>query len=264
MIDPQKACRVWATRPIEQNQIWLQTLEQADYEVVDLPLLAIEPLADADATQAVKNLVLDLDQFQKVIFVSQNAVAEAFRWFEDYWPQLPQGIEYFAVGQKTAEAVARHQVGVVSGGLAMNSDELLGLPQLQDVWGQRILICRGQGGLPRLGEVLHDRGAIVRYCELYKRCLPQHSEERLNWVFNSLTGHDLVPVFSGETLQNLDTIVAAHNPAVRQRLALVVPGKRVAKMALAMGYQDVLVANNASVNEMLAAVEAWREALIRA
>src|SRR5688572_14531267 len=130
------AARIWATRPAHQNPSWIQSLRQFGLPVIDLPLMLIEPVTEPDELQAVKNLILDFDQFHKVIFVSQNAVREAFAWLRDYWPQLPVGVEYFAVGRKTAEAVAAEGVAVVAGDKSMDSDELLQLPQLQNVWGR--------------------------------------------------------------------------------------------------------------------------------
>ena len=129
-------------------------------------------------TLVLHTLVLDFDQFDKVIFVSQNAVEHAFNWLHDYWPQLPVGISYFAVGEKTAQALRAQGLSaqVASG---MTSEALLNLPALTEVWGQKILICRGRGGLPKLGENLHQRGARVRYLELYERLMPSDAQQRL-------------------------------------------------------------------------------------
>ena len=137
---------VWATRPAHQNAAWQTQLSALGPEVIALPLLDIVPLAGDDETQRIKQHVLKLDEYQHVLFVSQNAVAEAFRWFEDYWPQLPVGIHYYGVGAKTAKAIAAFGVPVLEAGAAMNSEALLALPELKDVQDSKILICRGQGG----------------------------------------------------------------------------------------------------------------------
>jgi uroporphyrinogen-III synthase len=271
--------RLWATRPVEQNEAWQTSLAgqiaaasatstaKAGAEaglptqagsrltgasVVAVSLLEIEPVHEVDAVQAVKNLILDFDQFDKVVFVSQNAVRETFRWLHDYWPQLPEGIHYFAVGKKTANAVLAEGVAVTAAHDAMNSEELLTLPELQNVWGQKILICRGQGGSPHLGEVLHERGAIVRYCELYQRRLPEDAVARCQ-TLAPLTERDVVPLFSGETLKNFVTVLEALG--ISDRIApVVVPGKRVANMAKEFGFKSIFVADNASAAEMLQAV----------
>lgn len=252
MLDP----RIWATRPTHQNGQWHESLAELGYPVVDLPLMMIEPVHEAAEMQAVKNLILDFDQFHKVIFVSQNAVREAFTWLRDYWPQLPEGLEYYAVGRKTAEAVMAEHLPVANGTQAMDSDELLAMPQLQNVWGEKILICRGRGGLPRIGEVLHERGAIVRYCELYHRRLPPAAVAEAVPLMSGCAA-DIIPVFSGETLQNLVRVMDA-NGVTERNMILVVPGKRVTQSAEKLGFRHIVTAENATAGVMLAAV---REAL---
>lgn len=260
MTSPAASVRVWATRPAEQNEQWRAALEGEGFATVAAPLLAIEPLREAGAVQAIKNLLLDFDQFDKVIFVSQNAVREAFVWLHNYWPQLPTGIDYYAVGKKTAESVLDEGVDVVAACGAMNSDELLSLPSMQNVWGQKVLIFRGQGGLPRLGEVLHERGAIVRYCELYERQLPVSIVEHYKQLL-PLSSKDVITLFSGETLQNFVAVLDANGVAERT-MPIVVPGKRVAQLAHDLGFDQVYVAENASSQEMLKAISACADCVM--
>ena len=94
----------------------------------------------------------------------------------------------------------------------------MNLPALTEVWGQKILICRGRGGLPKLGESLHQRGARVRYLELYERLIPADAEQRLRTQLPSLPRGDLLVAFSGETLHNLVTLFASH-PSMEERIA---------------------------------------------
>lgn len=255
MGDRPGALRVWATRPVEQNAQWQALLEGQGFTTVAVPLLAIEPVQEADAVQSIKNLILDFDQFDKVIFVSQNAVREAFEWLQGYWPQLPVGVEYFAVGSKTAACARAQGVEVVGAEQSMNSDELLAMSQMQNVWGQKILIFRGQGGLPRLGEVLHERGAIVRYCELYQRKLPAGVIEYIQPLL-PVAEEDVIAVFSGETLQNLVAVLDA-NGVCDRTMPIVVPGKRVAQLAYNLGFSRIHTAANASSQEMLSAIRAY-------
>lgn len=244
----EPALRVWATRPAEQNRQWQHILAALGFNSVAVPLLAIKPLQEPVAVQAIKNFILDFDQFDKVIFVSQNAVREAFNWLHNYWPQLPVGIEYYAVGAKTADSVRALGVDVAGGSGAMNSDELLALASMQNVWGKKVLIFRGQGGLPRLGEVLHERGAIVRYCELYQRQLPETAVAEVKQLL-PMAANDLVALFSGETLQNFVAVLDA-NAVTERTMPIVVPGKRVAQLAQDLGFSCVQTAANASTDAM--------------
>jgi len=254
--------RIWATRPAHQNQSWVESLCQFGVPVIDLPLMLIEPVSEPAELQAVKSLILDFDQFHKVVFVSQNAVRETFAWLRDFWPQLPVGVEYFAVGRKTADVAISEGLTVVAAERTMDSDELLQLPQLQNVWGEKILICRGRGGLPRLGEVLHERGAIVRYCELYHRRLPPEAISTAAPLLAQGSGADLFPLFSGETLQNLVRVLEA-NDVPERGMAVLVPGKRATQTAHRLGFTQVITAENAATATMLAAARDWLHARSR-
>lgn len=244
-----KAC-IWATRPAHQNVSWQAQLAEFGAQVLALPLLDIVPLSSPEATARIKARVLKLDEYQHVLFVSQNAVAEAFRWFEDYWPQLPVGIHYYAVGAKTANAVAAFGVPVNEAGDAMNSEALLALPQLQQVAGSKILICRGQGGRPKLGEELAARGARVDYLELYQRALPAAATAGIAAV--DWQQRHIIPLFSGETLQNLLSILPT-TPS-KTNIQLVVPAAHIDEQARATGFSGAVVAQNASEQAMLAAI----------
>ena len=240
----------WATRPAHQNAAWQQQLAALG-QTVAVPLLDIVPVTDTRGCQAIKNHVQNLDHYQQVIFVSQNAVSHAFEWFNNYWPQLPVGIHYFAVGAKTAAMARQHGIDVSECGDAMNSEGLLALPALKAVQGQKVLICRGRGGRPKLAEVLEERGAQVLYCELYDRALPPKAIADCAHYLPLATQH-IVPIFSGETLANFVTALPA--TLNRNVIHLIVPAQHVAQEAHAAGFNAVRVAQNASEAAMLATI----------
>lgn len=241
---------VWATRPLGSNSDWAQQLHAHGFNTLELPLLDIQPLLDTASQTAIKELILNFDQFDSVIFVSQNAVRHTFDWLHDYWPQLPLGLRYFAVGERTAALASEQGVQVLAPHASMTSEALLALPELQEVWGKKILICRGLGGLPRLGEALHQRGAMVRYLELYQRLLPASAAQTLQNARSQLLPQDFLVVFSSETLQHLAQLLASlQAPPYNQ--PLLVPSQRVADAAAQLGFSQVLIAANASEAAML-------------
>lgn len=249
--------RVLATRPADQNRAWSAKIREAGFRTLELPLLAIEPLDDTAALNRLRQQILDFDQNEIVIFVSQNAVHYACDWLEDYWPQAPLGIQYFAVGKQTAnqlEQRLRHYgVPVLVAADTMNTEALLAHPELQaeQVHGRRLLICRGAGGRPTLGDTLQARGAQVVYCELYRRAVPEAAARQLA-AEQLRPEQDLLVLFSGETLSNALTVAAqAGQLEVLLQLPLLVPGERVAAQARAAGFQQVSVAHNASEDCML-------------
>jgi uroporphyrinogen-III synthase len=248
------------TRPLAQAEKWQQQLHAAGARTHLLPVLEIAPLTSPAEIQAVKARILSLADYQKVIFVSQNAVIEAVKWVDRYWPQLPLGIRYFAVGSSTAALAEAAELPVETAGLAMNSEALLELPALQAIKNEKILICRGAGGRTHLGEQLQQRGAQVDYCELYHRQLPSDAGQRFRdlldgWKKVTNSGRQRVfAVHSGESLQNLRQLVDDIAPAWREAVlnaTLLVPGVRVAALAAQLGFRRVLAAANATDEAMI-------------
>ena len=257
MSSPLHGKRILLTRPAHQSAGWQQTLAEAGAHCDSIPMLAIAPIADPAGIQAIKNLVLDFDQFDHAIFVSQNAVHYGFEWLEDYWPQLPQGPRFYAIGAATARAIANHgpeperdsQQG------SMDSEALLALSTLQSPDGERVIIFRGQGGRTLIGDTLEQRGARVEYCELYQRLLPTDAATKLADYPHT---PDVITVHSGETLENLHQCLIRAQCQALFAIPLVCPSARVAAQAVKLGFTRAIAASNAGDSAMLAAV---REAL---
>lgn len=264
---PQNYCVV-ITRPEAQAAVWHEQLQTLGFNCARLNLLEILPVTAEDKIRAIKNKILDFDLYQKVIFVSQNAVEYGMDWLEDYWPQLPMGIDYFAVGATTAKKLASYGVAVqdlaVSASGGMTSEDLLSAEHLQEVDGEKILIFRGCGGRGHLAEELRKRGAWVDYCELYERGLPAAAREQLIQllaVTESSNAQIILSLHSGESLQNLPGVLA-QLPFAQQEGArawmhnnlLLVPSQRIVDAAQAAGFKRIICAENATDNAMTAAL----------
>ncbi len=264
---PQDYCVV-ITRPETQAAPWAEQLQAVGFSCARLNLLEISAVAEDDKIRAIKNKILDFDLYQKVIFVSQNAVDYGMGWLEDYWPQLPMGIDYFAVGATTAKKLASYGVAVqdlaVSASGGMTSEDLLSAEHLQNVDGEKILIFRGCGGRGHLAEELRKRGASVDYCELYERGLPVIAREQLLQLIASTGAADNQIIFSlhsGESLQNLLAVFAQLTPTEQlvahtwmQNNILLVPSQRIVETAQALRFTQIICAENATDNAMTAAL----------
>ena len=244
---------VVVTRPLAQAEPWAERLREMGATTSIVPLLDIVPLKDAEHIQFIKNRILDFDHYSKAIFVSQNAVVYGLEWLENYWPQLPYGIDYFAVGETTAKQLQQRGLPVTdlaqSQSGAMNSETLLQSPALQSVKGEKILIFRGLGGRPHIGEVLSERGAHVDYCELYERVLPSEASVALNQVLARAQTNLVVVVHSGEALENLQRVLsglAVDLSRLKEQLVLLVPSQRILDIAIATGFKRVHAAQNAT------------------
>ncbi|MBR9909876.1 MAG: uroporphyrinogen-III synthase [Gammaproteobacteria bacterium] len=257
--------RLLVTRPAQQAGKWQRLLEAEGATTVAIALLEIVPFEQpgSAAVEAIKARILQLDVYQHGIFVSQNAAQYGSEWIDQYWPQLPLGLQFYAVGSATAALLQNRGLNVVAAGGSMNSEELLRLPALQALQQQRVLIFRGAGGRPLLADSLAQRGARVDYCELYQRRLPAAAGaalRRLDWG----AGDDITTVHSGETLHNLWQLLSAagnetgQDPGRWLQLPLLVPGERVAKQARELGFRNVIMAVNASDASMLQALLDWQ------
>lgn len=256
------AARILITRPQPAADHWQASLAERGWQAEIVSCMAIEPLTDNASVQAIKNHILAFDEFDKAVFVSRNAVAAALDWLDQYWPQLPVGIEYFAIGDSTAQALQQADINVHCLGGAdspMNSEALLASASLQAVSEQRILLCKGGGGRDLIERTLTERGARVSCCPLYRRAIPPQASEQLRWWMLDVSTGDtgvVVTAHSGESLQNLVSVAEQVGSLTKlQSLALVVPGERVATQAAELGFGKVITALNASDAAMQAALE---------
>ena len=233
-------------------------------------LLEIAPVLDNAQRQAIKNCILDLDLYDKAIFVSQNAVELGLEWIENYWPQLPLGIKFFAVGETTARLLQKRGIAVTDLAQtqtgAMNSETLLLSPALQSVVDEKIVIFRGVGGRPRIGDELTARGARVNYCELYERLLPEASAAEILRVLHENRTEPLVlVVHSGEALENFIKIMTELNifeQSVKEHIWVLVPSQRIFELAKAAGLIHVHAAQNATETSMLQGLFELKPALL--
>ena len=250
---PLAGQRVIVTRPEHQAEPLCRRLSELGADVCRWPLLQIEAIDTAEpGYQALKNIFLDLDNYHSVIFVSANAARFGHDWIDQYWPQLPLGINWLAVGSATAGELQRLGIDCQAAQGKMDSEALLALAQLQRVDGERVLICRGQGGRDKLAQTLIQRGARVELAELYRRRSPSYSAAEIESIIYKSSASAML-VSSGEALSNLISLNQS-STASGNRLAdtlLVVPSQRVAELAKQNNFNHIRVAANATDGAMI-------------
>lgn len=241
--------RVLVTRPAHLQQGATDLLTAAGYDCIALPLLRISPI-DIESTEAgyVRNRILDLDRYAKVIFISRNAARIGADLIDQYWPQLPLGIEWIAIGQGTADELSQAGIdALVNQGV--DSEALLDAPQLQDLSDQRILLVKGVGGRDLLRKTLESRGANVDEIEIYRRTPYDYTDTELQECIRAQL--DAILLTSGEALDVLEQL----NLKQRHSLMLLVPSERIAQQARGLGYTNIQISNGASDSAMLDALE---------
>ena len=247
---------VLVTRPVGQAQGLVRALVEAGCEPVHhQPMLELAPLDELAAEQ--RQHLLDLDLYQHIIFISANAVRFGLERIDDYWPQLPAGLIWYAIGGTTASLLQERGLSPLVPAQEINSEGLLDLAQLKGVSGQRVLIVKGVGGRETLRETLSQRGAKVDELACYHRICPKMAPGALADIL-SREATDVVMISSGEGLSNMLTLLSDKESSNFRDIGLVVPSPRVAALARQAGFNDVVTAANASDAAMLQALQQWR------
>ena len=269
-----KDCHLLITRPVTQGRVWAEQLQAMGAQTTEVPMLVIEPitaLGDSPEAQvlieATKKQILQLDEFQKIIFVSQNAVEHFIPWLDQYWPQLPVGLRFFAVGTSTAKQLQTQlqqidSVAVCQTDSAMNSEALLDLAPLQSVKGEKIAIVRGVGGRTLLGDTLTKRGASVESIAVYQRIAPKIDDWQSIQAFidNDLRYEQkIVAAHSAETIANLCKVTPDDLLTSLKDMPLLVPGKRVCDYGHSAGFNTIITAQNATHSSMTEALYDWQQ-----
>jgi uroporphyrinogen-III synthase len=233
-------------RPAAQANQLVQMLRQLGHAPLCCPLLETRPGCD------LPHLGDMLQEADLVIAVSMHAVHFAHYFLLQTGQTWPH-IDYFAVGQASADAFA--EVGIQALCPAdPRSEGLLALPALQGVSGRRVLILRGNDGRDLIARTLASRGALVHYCATYERHYPDLDGDALTRHWQA-AGLDSLLITSGELLQRLLALVPGpQHPWLYDRL-LVVPSPRVAEMAEGAGFTRIVIAQGASNQALVAALE---------
>lgn len=240
--------RVLVTRPLAQGQVLADKIRSAGGGTLLLPLIELRKLAES---QVSKSIVLELDRYQKIIFVSRPAARLGCELMDRYWPQLPIGINWFAIGQGTAQELKHYDIDACYAGLGTDSEALLELDDFANVKGERILLVKGVGGRDHLKTRLGCRGAEVTELAVYERYSLDYAPEKFA---ESLLHHNInvAVVTSGMIAERLDSLLA---PPQCASLHLVVPSVRVAEALSNKQYASIMVSDGAGDSAILESLQ---------
>ena len=259
MLNPEKShLKVLVTRPQHQAGNLIQQLRQQGAEPVAFPLISIKKITPDDNNyHQIKQQILDLDLYQHIIFISPNAVHSGYDWIDQYWPQLPLGVNWLAIGKQSAITLSNYGIDAYHSPLGYDSEALLKAAVLQNIAGDKVLIMRGEGGREKLATELRARGAEVSYAELYRRETPQYEDSEITDALFK-TPPDAILISSGEGLANLlrvglgskqqfstDSLLDCH---------LVVPSERIKEAAELKGFKRITTASGPDDQSMIEAV----------
>lgn len=224
------------TRPAHQAAPLADLIRAAGGNPIIFPVLEILDTADL---QPLIEVIDRLDVFDLAIFISPNAVLRAMNQIaaRRTWPA---GLRAAAIGKGSVKELKRFGINdVIAPTRVFDSEQLLELPQLQAVAGQRVAIFRGDGGRELLGDTLTARGARVEYVECYRRVRPRADAAPLlkAWARNEVHA---VTVTSSEGLRNLFEMVGKLGQSWLRRTLVLAPHPRIAAAARELGCGNVV------------------------
>ncbi|MDH2925687.1 uroporphyrinogen-III synthase [Lonepinella koalarum] len=245
---------VLITRPDQAGKQLAERLNKVGIANIHLPFFSIS--AGRELNQ-LPNKINQLKSGDYIFCVSKSAVnfavetllATGFQWRED--------IDYFAVGQGTAEYLAS-QCGITVHYPFQqeNSEGVLNLALMQDLEDKNILILRGNGGREHFAAQAKLRGATINVLECYQRLpIDYNNDEQIDlW---KRAGINCVLVTSAEILNALVDFVPVREQTWLKGCQLVTISRRIANLAVAVGWQkeNIIIApkaDNATLVETLA------------
>ncbi len=227
---------VLVTRPAHQSTFLSDGIRAVGGNPILFPVLEITEIQDRTA---LLDLINRLETFDLAIFVSPNAVNKGMRLITQQ-AALPSSLRFATVGKGSAEAL--HQFGVdrvIHPDERFDSEALLEMGALQQVAGKRVVIFRGVGGRPLLGDALRQRGAEVEFAECYCREKPNIDVAPLleSWSQGKINA---VIITSSEGLRNLFDIIGQIGQQLLKLTPMFTTHERIARTARDLGLEHVV------------------------
>ena len=250
-------CTVLNTRPAGQAKSLSIALEKEGSSVIDFPAIDIV----ASATDEVRKLVTNnLSDYDLAVFVSPNAAWHGISLVREKG-EWPTNLKIAVVGTGTAAAIEELGLFVyLQPESGVGAGALLARLHKETVCVQRIIIFRGRGGLPTLGDALSARGALVTYAEVYAREMPHNVPVGLNE--RGKKGEiDIIVVTSAQALHHLFNLLGNDGKTWLRNTPFLFVSERIARIALDFRLRHrPLVARGSSDRDIVETLIRWREA----
>lgn len=239
------------TRPLAQAVNMAERLAEQRAIPVRFPVLEISEVEDK---RPLLDAALRLESYDLAVFVSPNAVTKALSVMLQHrsWPAR---LRAATLGRSSElELSARGVTDILSPQTRFDSEALLEAPELQDMKGQRVLICRGDGGRELLGDTLIARGAQVDYLTVYHRGKPKLDPAPLLalWEAGKL---DAVTLTSSEGVRNMIEMIGHLGHAWLKKTPTFVPHARIAEQAAGFGLRQIIPTGPADDGLMTGLIE---------
>ncbi|VEI58907.1 uroporphyrinogen-III synthase [Pasteurella multocida] len=239
---------VLITRPDERGKQLVEMLIQSGVFAIHLPLFTIESGRELND---LPNKLSQLKVGDYVFAVSPHAVTFAVQTLRHTGFSWRQDLNYFAVGQRSAESfTAQIERPVFYPNQQETSEGLLNLPVMQQLADKTILILRGNGGREFFAEQAELRGAKVEIVECYQRIpIDYNNAEQISICKRA--GINRIVVTSAEILQYLMDFVPENEHNWLKNCQLITISRRIANLAMAQGWRNIVISPKADNHSLL-------------
>jgi len=250
---------VLVTRPQHQAGEFVKLLKNNGFNSLEFASIEILPV---ELSEILKQKLSSLNEYDLILFISANAVQQALNLLRQLnLTSADFTVPIATIGKATLDAATSAGFKVsICPQQGFNSSALLALEALQaeQIKGARCLIMRGVGGLEKLADELHRRGAQVEYAQVYQRKMPREdgeiSRKQLSKNWDSF-GISAITTTSNESLQNLYDMLEPPGQTRMLNTLLVVASERTENLARTLGFKFIKCAKSAINSHMLDALE---------
>jgi len=242
--------RIVVTRAAQQSQSLVDKLEELGADVIEMPATRIARLDLAPLRHA----IAELDQYQWLIFTSQNAVSI-------FWEQLLgggrdaralAGLAVAAVGPATAGALLERGITVDVVPERFVAEGLLEkLSDRDDVANSRVLYVTADGSREVLPEGLESLGASVELIHAYRSISDGTGAGRLKKALETGTV-SAVTFTSASSVRNYVDVVGEE---MSQKAPAVSIGPQTTEAITEAGIELLGEAEDSNIDGLVAAVE---------
>lgn len=246
---PLQDRRILVTRRSEQAASLVEALSALGATVVEVPLVAHEPPADA---RPLDEALGRLGRYDWLAFTSANAVEAVAARLARLGAALPAGVRLASVGPATAHAIAAHFTGRradLQPASEFRAEALVEAFRAHDLAGRHVLLPVSDRARDTLANGLRAQGAVVDGVVAYRTTTPDDVRARLE---RSLAeGLDLVVLASPSAVEGLGAALGGR----ARGLPVAVIGPVTEEAARNAGLDVRVVASPATALGLVAATE---------
>jgi len=244
--------RILVTRARAQAGSLSGLLEAKGAEVVEVPFIKIEPLANYKELDAhIKNI----RQYDWLIFTSVNGVQAFFNRLTelDKEPRIVKRIKIAAIGPNTAEEVRKNGLKVNYVPKRFVAEAVVeGFPD-KKLKGKRILLPRAQGAREILPKELEKLGAKVDEVVAYKTIQPKSSGLMLKGIIKNKE-IDIITFCSSSAVKNFCKIAEKNGLSAKKVLnefIVACIGPITAESVRKLGKEPEIIAEEYTINGLV-------------